>query len=46
MRSDTFKRRLAFSLTVLISAENNFLLLLKSYITMTLEYKAILKFKK
>ena len=44
MRSDAFKRSLAFSFTVIISAENNFLLLLKPFITTALEYKAVLKF--
>ena len=45
MRSDAFKRRPVFSFTVTISTYNNFLLLLKSFITTALEYKAILKFK-
>ena len=43
MRSDAFKRRLTFSFTVIILAQNNFLLLLKPFITMALKYKAILK---
>ena len=44
MRSDAFKRKLAFSFTV-IHKILAFLLLLKSFITKTLEYKAVLKFK-
>ena len=40
MCSDTFKRRLTFSVTVIIL---EFLLLLKCFITKTLEYKAVLK---
>ena len=43
MYSDAFKRRPAFSFTVIILASNNFLLLLKSFITKALEYKAVLK---
>ena len=42
-RSDAIKRRSAFSFTVTNSAENNFLLLLKHFITTALEYKTILK---
>ena len=43
--SATFKSGLTFSFTVIIFALNNFPLLLKSFITKELEYKAILKFK-
>ena len=43
MHSDTFKRRLAFGFTVIVSAQNNFLLLFNIY---ALEYKAVLKFKR
>ena len=46
MRNDAFKRRLAFSFTVIILAQNNFLLLVKPFITTVLEYKAILKLQK
>ena len=42
MHSNAFKRRLAFSFTVIISALNNFLLLLK---TKVLEYKPLLSLK-
>ena len=46
VHADAFKRRLDFSYTVIISAlNNNFLLLLKSYITKALEYKGDLNFK-
>ena len=40
-----FKRRLASCVTVIISALNNFVLLLKSVITNVLEYKAALNLK-
>ena len=43
MRNNTFKRRLTFSFTVVISAQNNFLLLVKPFITTALKYKAVLK---
>ena len=43
MCGDTFKRGLAFSLTLIISA--NFLLLLNGFVTKALKYKAIVKFK-
>ena len=42
MGCESYKRRLAYSVTVRISAQNNFILLLKSFITRVLEYKAIL----
>ena len=41
MCTNAFKRRLAFRF--MISAKNNFLPLLKPFITTALEYKAILK---
>ena len=40
MHSDEFKRWLAFSFTLIVLAENNFLPLLKSFINKTLKYKA------
>ena len=43
MHRDAFKRRLAFTFTVIILAQNNFLLLLKPFITTAVEYKAVLK---
>ena len=45
MHSYAFKRRSAFSFAYIILAQNNFLLLLKSFITMALKYKGVLKFK-
>ena len=47
MHSDGFKRRLAFSFAVIIifAFKNFLLLIIKSFITKALEYKAILKFK-
>ena len=47
MHSDAFKRKLVFSIIVIILALNNFLAtIIKSFITETLEYKPILKLKK
>ena len=43
MRSEAFKRRLAFSFTIIIL--QLYLLRLKSFITKALEYKAVLKFQ-
>ena len=43
MRSNAFKRTPGFNFTVTILAKNNFLLLLKLFITMALKYKAVLK---
>ena len=39
-RSEAFKTRVGFSFTVRVSPQNNFLLLLKRFITKALEYKA------
>ena len=38
--SEAYKTRLAYSVTIRISAQNNFMLLLKHFITKVLEYKA------
>ena len=40
MGCEAYKTRLAYSVTIRISAQNNFMLLLKHFITKVLEYKA------
>ena len=46
MRINAYKRRPAFSFTVIISAKNNFLVLVKPFITTALEYRAVLRLQK
>ena len=43
MGCETYNTRLAYSVTIRISAQNNFILLLKHFITKVLEYKMGLK---
>ena len=40
MGCEAYKTRLAYSVTIRISAQNNFMLLLKHFITKVLEYEA------